>query len=243
MNFHRTAFTSIGWFIPAYVNVGFLDVLAREITESNGGFSQSQLEDVLARIHAPRSLAAKVTELYPIAPFVQEYQQIIAESVEAHATRLHHIAASGLIPVIEGVGKKLASDRNVDHKNIQRTFVNLVKHCKDELAVKPRGNVGELVSMLDSFGEFAEQHLYTGTAEYFLSDNTNRHGIVHGTYTDADYGAPINFYKAISALDFLCLIVALRAQMPSLLPSPTARSIALEQHYERCARIASERPA
>jgi hypothetical protein len=35
---------------------------------------------------------------------------------------------------------------------------------------------------------------------YPLLDKTNRHGILHGAYKDADYGRPINFYKAIGVM-------------------------------------------
>jgi hypothetical protein len=71
-------------------------------------FSQSDLQSWLVRIYSSNYLAAMVTERYPIIPCVQDYKAIIAEAAEAHFYGLDHIAVSGLLPVIEGAGKKLA---------------------------------------------------------------------------------------------------------------------------------------
>jgi hypothetical protein len=50
---------------------------------------------------------------------------------------------------------------------------------------------------------------YINSQKYPLEDKTNRHGILHGTYTDNDYGFPINYYKIISAIDFLCFAISI----------------------------------
>jgi len=43
--------------------------------------------------------------------------------------------------------------------------------------------------MMDSFIYFVEKYLYIHSKDYGLEDKTNRHGILHGKYSDKDYGA------------------------------------------------------
>jgi hypothetical protein len=65
---------------------------------------------------------------------------------------------------------------------------------------------------------------------------------LHGDYTDADYGLPINFYKTIAAVDFLCFVCSLTSPLPSLAPSPTDRSKALAAYWCRCSLQSKSRP-
>ena len=58
--------------------------------------------------------------------------------------------------------------------------------------------------MLDSFVCFIKDYFFFSSSQgYPLADKTNRNGIAHGAYTDAEYGRPISFYKTIAAVDFL----------------------------------------
>jgi hypothetical protein len=63
---------------------------------------------------------------------------------------------------------------------------------------------------------------------YGFEEKTNRHGILHGAYADADYDAPINFYKTIAAIDFLCFVAAFRARLPCLAPRIPALDVRQE---------------
>jgi len=96
--------------------------------------------------------------------------------------------------------------------------------------------------MMDSFVEFAKNHLYINSNNYALPDNTNRHGILHGSYTDVDYGEPINFYKSIAAIDFLCFVSAFRASISWLAPSPTEQSQKLSAYYKACFVLSNSNP-
>lgn len=233
----RKPFSSIGWFIPPYVSMGFLSQLAKVIHDKSRGFTQLDLEQWLALIHPPEHLAAMVTERYSKAPFINEYKTIISEAIDAHFTGLHHVAVAGLLPVIEGVATKLADHRKLSCGKGKNLFANLARACKEDVIARSRGSVGEIVSMLDSFIDYANSHLYTHSDNYLLSDNTNRNGILHGAYTDNDYGTPINFYKAISAVDVHCFLIALSdAKISWLSPSPTEASRALANHYISCVR-------
>jgi len=242
LDHYKQIFNSVGGFIPPYVTLGFLSTLAKNINCSNGQFDQKDLERSLALIYSPENLAAMVLHRYPITPQVSEFQSTIAEAVEAHFMGLNHVAVGGLLPVIEGVGLKLAEIRSVRVRKRGNSFKQLAEHCKSEVIEKRIGDVGEVISMIDSFIIFTENHLYTDSAEYEFSDNTNRHGILHGAYTDNDYGAPINFYKVIASVDFLCFISAIRASISWFAPSHTEESEKLAMYYRACTRLSTIRP-
>ena len=239
---HRAAFNSLGWLIPPYVQIRYLDALEQAISNSAIS-SQDDLEKVLAPMFSPGPLAAMVCERYPITPFVCEYKEIIAEAVEAHFCGLGHVAISGLNPVIEGVGLKLLASRGLPPASgIKGTFNALADDCSQEVQTNNIGNVAELVEMFESFKVFTAKYFYEQSASYPLTDNTNRHGILHGAFTDAEYGRPIGFYKVASALNFLCMISALRAHISWLAPNETSRSQRLAAYYIECFQHASKRP-
>lgn len=238
----KVSFNFVGWFIPPYVALGFLSLLSNEINAKGGSFSQKDLERWLSIVYAPENLAAMVSERYTITPFVNDYKVIISEAVEAHFLGLNHVAVSGLMPVIEGVGKKLADSRNVTWNSITNVFVNLATDCKADALKNNIGAVGEILSMMDSFIEFAQNHLYINSNNYALPDKTNRHGILHGAFSDSDYGEPINFYKSIAAVDFLCFVSAFKASISWFAPSPTVQSQQLSNYYKACMLLSKNNP-
>ncbi|HGS7994513.1 hypothetical protein P3821_26440 [Pseudomonas aeruginosa] len=238
----RATLNGVGWFIPPYISMGFLGFVCALIRDKGDSFTQDDLEEVLAQTYSPANLAAMITERYPITPFVQDYKIIISEAVQAHFMRLDHVAVGGLMPVIEGVARKLAVDRQVDHLHIRQTFKNLAVDCKRDVIENEIGAVGELVSMLDSFTDFADTKLYIRSEKYPHLDMTNRNGILHGSYADEDYGKPVNFYKAIAAIDFLCLVSAFKAKVSWMAPTPTEKSHSLALFYVACQQLSSKSP-
>jgi hypothetical protein len=103
----------VGWFLPPFASVGSIQLLTRSIIEKGPAFSQIDLQMSLAGMYSTEHLAAMVTERYPIIPYIQDYKDIIAEGVEAHFCGLDHVAVAGLLPVLEGAGKKLAQPMGV----------------------------------------------------------------------------------------------------------------------------------
>lgn len=233
----RVAFNKVGWFIPPYVMVGYLEQMVKKI--EGGYITFDNLSEALAPLYSPENLAAMVTERYPEIPYISEYKEIISESIEAHFSGSNHIAVSGLMPVIEGAGRKLLESRNLEAKSIRDVFATLAQDCKDEVITKQIGAVDEIVAMLASFHDFTDGHLYINSKKYPLPDNTNRHGILHGSFADEDYGDVINFYKAISAINFLCFVASLRIRISSFAPSPTEKSRKLAAYYNMCIELSS----
>src|ERR1700674_2493112 len=109
----KQAFNSVGWFIPPFISIGYIESVAQSITDKGSSFGQTDLQEFLARVYSGDNLATMVTERYPIVPHVRDYKTIIAEAIEAHFCGLGHVAVAGLLPVVEGAGKKLAEHMQV----------------------------------------------------------------------------------------------------------------------------------
>ena len=224
---------SVGWFMPPYVSAGFLDMIAIAIERRNGQFTQDILETVLAGVYNCDRLASMVVGRYPQTPVIMLFKVTISEAVLAHFSGLHHVAVGGLIPVIEGAGRRLAEDRGLGGDgHIKDVFRNLAEFAKEDVIKRRIGATHEIVSMLDSFLGFIEDYFFSQSHAYPLVDGTNRHGIAHGAFADAEYGRPLNFYKTIAAIDFLTFISSLSTPRKSgFAPDSTPESEALAARY------------
>ena len=197
---------------------------------------------MLSVAYTPINLSAMLYGRYATAQYVAEYKQIIAEAIEAHCLALGHASVLGLIPVIEGVGRKVLDSRGLQANGIRDVFIVLADHCKNEVTTRDIGAIEELHDMLDAFREFAVNYLYVRSDAYPLDDNTNRHGPAHGALTDGDYGRPISFFKIIGCLDMLCLITALWSGDSWFAPTPTAAATDHAAHLVKLIIQAKARP-
>lgn len=229
----KAKLNGVGWFIPPYVNVGFFDMVAQCIEQAAGAFTQDALERMLAAVYGPKRMASMVLNRYPQMPVIKLYAETIGEAVLAHFGGLDHIAVGGLVPVVEGAGRRLAGDRGLAKDGyIKEVFRSLAAYAKDDVMERRIGATNEIVDMLDSFNRFIEDYFYSNSQTYPLIDGTNRHGISHGAYTDAEYGRPLNFYKTIAAIDFLTFISSLKTTtMSGFVPDYTIESTALAARY------------
>lgn len=176
-----------------------------------------------------------VLHRYPNVPVVDLYAGTISEATWAHALGLHHIAVGGLSPVIEGIGRRLAANqghRLGPRKRIKSVFEAIASHAKEDVVRRGIGATPEIREMLDSFSCFIESYFYIDTTDYILADRTNRHGVLHGIYTDSEYGRPLNFFKTIAAVDFLTFISSLMtSRVSGFAPDRTVESEALANRY------------
>jgi hypothetical protein len=182
-----------------------------------------------------------VMHRYPMAPIIQDYRETIAEAFEAHFFGLNHVAIGGLVPVIEGAGRQLATQRGLTANVVWDVFSTLAADCKREATNRGMGAPDEIESMMDSFVFFLKNYMYIKSSLYPLVDKTNRHGITHGAYADADYGRPLNFYKTIAAIDFLTFVSSFRANLSWLAPSPTTAFHKLASYYLTLRRLGAAR--
>jgi hypothetical protein len=214
------------------MQMGHLSRIAGEIISAGTAYTQADLEAALATLYEPIGLAAMVLHRYPIAPVIQDYQVTIRESVTAHFMGLDHVAVGGLVPVIEGAGRTICAQRNLAPRSVTQVLTMLADDCKNESITKNVGLPDEISSMMDSFADFARHSFFAPSTSYPFTDGTNRHGIAHGAFADANYGAPINFYKTIAAVDFLTFITSFRANISWLGPDSSDASLKLAVWYQ-----------
>jgi hypothetical protein len=227
------ALTSVGWFVPPYVSVGLLETVAYRIGEAQARFTEDDLERVLAFIYTPDRMSSMLVSRYPQMPVVSLYQETIGEAILAHFSGLRHVAVGGLMPVVEGIGREMARQRGLNADAYVKTvFEELLTQAKEDVVQRSIGATQEIVDMLDAFLHFLKNYFFSDSRLYPLLDNTNRHGVLHGAYKDADYGRPINFYKAISAVDILTFVSMLQtAKMSGFAPDRTPESSKLVGRY------------
>jgi hypothetical protein len=236
------SFARVGWFIPPYIQMGVLSSLAAEIAAAPNNFTQFDLENftqfdlesALAKIYEPIGLAAMVLHRYPVVPIVQDFACTIGEAIEAHFMGLDHLAVGGLIPVVEGIGRRLAAKRGLAvtrGTGVRIVFEVLAEDTKKLSRERNWGAPEEIESMMDNFRAFTRDFLFVDSELYPLDDKTNRHGIAHGAFSDTDYGRPLNFYKAITAVDFLTFMGSFGANVSWLAPSPSPDSLRRAAYY------------
>ncbi|QGT80616.1 hypothetical protein [Pseudomonas coronafaciens] len=216
-----------GLMIPPFSNMGIVDELVQILRKAPMDMDE-QLTAVLSRIYTPAHLAAMVVSRYAHTKVIDLYAETISEAIEAHLLGLDHIAVAGLMPVIEGVVVKLSLQHGISAKKTTRQkFSSLVSCAIERNNSVKTGDFHQVESMLTVFLSFLEKYFWEGSSSYPLPDGTNRHGILHGAYSDADYGYPINFYKTLTAVDMLCWI----SEFKPFQPMPTADSQALAIYY------------
>ncbi|AEH16207.1 MULTISPECIES: hypothetical protein [Shewanella] len=238
MDFYRDLFTSVGWFIPSHSTMGYIGSIAKEIKDSE----QPNIEPFLKGLYSSLNQAAMVTERYPVLPHICDYKDIISESIEAHFLGLNYAAVTTLMPVVEGVGNKLVDEWDIERKfrscnkdkGISTLFSDLAQKCRQYVIENELGMVSEIVPALEAFEHYLKNNFYINSTKYSFDDKTNRHGILHGSFKDVDYGVPMNFYKTIGAVEFLCFIISLKEPISFSAPTPTKKSYQLAAYYDSC---------
>lgn len=226
----------IGWFIPPYINMGHLEQIFAEVDE-HGNLQQDKLGCLLASIYSVETISAVFIEKYAKTPFVKDYLSIIDNAIECHFFGLNYSSVSTLIPVIEGVARKLAAHRCVEHAHIKKTIQQLCASCKEQVVANKLGDYEEVESMIDSFERFVTKKLYSKSQSYPHEDNTNRNGITHGVYSDLDFGSPVSFYKVISLINFLSFLSAIDAGLSWFPPKGTKESDLKVSYLIMCQKL------
>ncbi|MFL9611100.1 hypothetical protein ACKF11_13525 [Methylobacillus sp. Pita2] len=204
-----------GLIIPVYCNFELLQKICKTLHE-NPHSNDEEIAAILSEVYSPNHLAAMVLYRYPDVPIVCNFKDSITEAITAHFLGLRHAAVAALAPVVEGIGNVLYQERKLggSRLHIKDKFELLARHAINDVNEKKIGAYEEVDSMLESFLTFLNRYYYTSSKSYPLADKTNRNGILHGTYTDADYGSDLNFYKILSAVDMLCLISKFQVLQP-----------------------------
>jgi hypothetical protein len=230
MDWLADIFKEVDWLIPAYVNFGFLVPLARAVKEAPQDAKLEILRHNLAAVYTPEYLAGMYLDRYSKVLLVRDFDRQIDESIRTYFCGYTFNAVTGMLPVIEGIIRKIASRQNRDvGKGTEKlndelqALVDREKqsdHCYSERLV-----------MLEVFRDFVRYRLLEKTDRYEGFNEFNRHGILHGTFED--FGQDINFFRLITLLDLLCFSIRLVEGYGSMFgPEPTPESSKLASDYK-----------
>lgn len=229
------AFKEVDWLIPAYIQLGYLNALARAIENAPQNHKLEILQRALNQTYNEDYLSVMLLERYRKVPYVRDFGDHIDQAIKAFFSNYKLVAVAAMIPVLEGVIRKIATrnGRSVGFgtKNLNLELDSLVQreaespHC-----------YGERLVMLETLRDFVRDRLLANTEKYAGQNEFNRHGILHGIFSG--YGEEINFFRAITILDLLCFSVGLiEGGVSAFAPETTEESSALAAQYRRLAAI------
>jgi hypothetical protein len=232
-------FKSVDWVIPAYLQSGGIRRLASMIETAGPDAGQQILHIALSHTYNEEFLSSMLLGLYCKTVYVQDFKAQISEAIEASFSGLHHAAIATLIPVLEGVIRKIAKAENRDVGSGTQKLINEFDHMID--AEKRSVHMfEERLVMLKALRDFFADRLLKNTNLYDGFDEFNRHGILHGIFES--YGSQINFFRAITLLDLLCFILMPVSQTSVFAPEATTDSTALSEYYHLLGRVSKAAP-
>jgi hypothetical protein len=222
-------FKEVDWLIPAYLSRGFVTKFAQAIEDSPSDQKLATVRSILGNVYNAEYLATMLLERYSKIIHVKDFAPQIDESIKAFFSGYKIVAVVALVPVVEGIVRKMATrqDRDIGKgtKKLKEEFALLVEreraspHC-----------YGERLVMLEVLRDFISERFLKETSSYDGLNNFNRHGIVHAIYDQ--YGDDLNFFRLITLLDLLCFAIGMiEGGVSSFAPETTPDSARLARHY------------
>jgi hypothetical protein len=226
-------FKSVDWVVPAYISLGALSMIAAAIERAPLSEKEAVLESALSAVYNEERHASMLLGLYMKAIYVRDFRVPIAEAIEAWHAGLHHAAVATMIPVLEGVVRKIAKEGNRD---IGSRTTRLIGEFDELIAKEDRSphRFDERIVMLTGLRDFFAERLLSHTDDYEGLDQLNRHGILHGIFEG--YGAAVNFLRLVTLLDLLCFAMVLTHGGSSFAPDHTPESMRLAAYYRTVKR-------
>jgi hypothetical protein len=166
---------------------------------------------------------------YSKIPHVRDFARQIDESIRTYFCGYTFNAVTGLLPVIEGIIRKMATSHSRDVGQGTRKLNDELQALVDREEQSPHC-YGERLVMLEAFRDFVRDRLLQNTDRYVGLDEFNRHGILHGIFEN--FGQDINFLRLITLLDLLCFSIGLIEGVSMFAPAPTAESANLAGVYK-----------
>jgi hypothetical protein len=222
-------FKSVDWLLPAYLTMGFINRLAEAIHQAKPDDRLDIFREAISIIYGPQYLATFFLERYSKIIHVRDFSRQIDESFRAYFSGYRLVAITAMIPVLEGIIRKIASASSRDvgsgTQGLLREFEAIVE---DEENSSHRYE--ERLVMLELLRDFIRDRFLKNTNRYDGLNQFNRHGILHGVFED--YGEELNFMRVITILDLLCFIITLRgAHVSMFAPAETDDSRKLASEY------------
>jgi hypothetical protein len=234
------AFREVDWLIPAYLTMGFLSEFAGAIKKATPDTKLEIMRLTLAAVYEPNYLASMVLERYSKIMHVRDFKRQTDESIRAYFSGYKLVAITAMVPVLEGIVRKIATRQNRDvgqgTKKLNLEFDALV-----EREANSSHRFEERLAMLEMLRDFVRDRLLKDTRSYGGLNELNRHGILHGIFDK--YGEDINFFRIITILDLLCFSIGLiEGGVSMFAPSPTPESSKLAAYYTQLQESAASAP-
>jgi hypothetical protein len=211
------------------LRIGFLSPLAKAIEAAPPDQKSKILLHGLSVAYTPDYLAGMFLDRYSKIVHVRDFTPQIDESIRAYFSGYKSIAVTGLLPVLEGIIRKIATRQGRGVGNGTAGLKDELNKLVEEELASPNC-YGERVVLLETFRDFVRDKLLKNTATYSGSNEFNRHGILHGIYVN--YGEDVNFFRLVTLLDLLCFSIGLMEGGVSMFgPTPTPESLRLADDY------------
>lgn len=219
------AFREVDWPIPPYLQLGgFLVPLAKAIKEAPQDEKLEVVRERLSAAYSARYLAVMYLERYSKILHVRNFSRQIDESFRTYFSGYSFNAVTGLIPVVEGIIRKMAAQQNRDVGQGTKKLIDELQVLVNHEEQSPHC-YGERLVMLEAFRDFVRNRLLENTDRYAGLNEFNRHGILHGIFEN--FGEDINFLRLITLLDLLCLSIGLAEGVSMFAPPDTQESLRL----------------
>jgi hypothetical protein len=201
------AFKEVDWPIPPYLQLGgFLSPLAKAIKGATKDAKLEIVRDWLGSAYSAEYLAAMFLDRYSKIIHVRDFSRQIDESIRTYFCGYTFNAVTGLLPVLEGIIRKMATRQNRDVGQGTRGLKVELQALVDREQQSPHC-YGERLVVLEAFRDFVRDRLLQNTNDYDGFNEFNRHGILHGIFEN--FGQDINFLRLITLLDLLCFSIGL----------------------------------
>ncbi len=225
-----TTFKEVDWPIPPYLPLGdFLSPLAKAVRDAPQSTKIAIMRENLAGAYSADYLAGMFLDRYSKIPHARDFACQIDESIRAYFCGYRFNSVIGLLPVIEGIIRKIATRQNRDVGQGTRKLIDELQALVDREEQSP-DCYGERLIVLEAFRDFVRDRLLQNTDGYVGLNEFNRHGILHGIFEN--FGQEINFLRLITLLDLLCFSIGLiEGDVSMFAPPPTQESSKLAAVY------------
>jgi hypothetical protein len=226
MEYLANAFKEVDWSIPPYLYLGgFLSPLAKAIKDAPT--QDAKLAIVRERL-AGEYLARMFLDRYSKISHVRDFTRQIDGSIRTYFCGYTFNAVTGLLPVIEGIIRKVANSQGRD-VGPGRKGLNDELQAFVERELQSAHCYGERLVMLEAFRDFVRDRLLESTKRFVGLNEFNRHGILHGLFDD--FGQAINFLRLITLVDLLCFFIGMTEGVSMSAPPSTPESLKLAAVY------------
>lgn len=224
------AFREVDWPIPPYLQLGgFLSPLAKAIKDASEDAKLGIVCERLGSAYSPRYLASMFLDRYSKIPHIRDFSRQIDESIRTYFCGYSFNAVTGLLPVVEGIIRKIASSQNRSIGQGTKRLIDELEALVEREEQSPHC-YGERLVLLEAFRDFVRDRLLHNTDSFVGFNEFNRHGILHGVFED--FGQDINFLRLITLLDLLCFSIGLiEGGVSMFAPADSPESLDLAARY------------